>query len=472
MGRKREFPITLKAGATAIKIYYSPHRVQLQSKERQYDSYVVSYYRGEKRFRARFNSLEDAETEAQRIQTSILNEDLAALQLTGRDRLVYARAQEVAEKIGVDLDVMAKEYAAARQGLGSTTLTEAVEFHNRFGKTVKENKTVPSIVEELLSALRSDEVSEYHVRDMQKRLGAFAEKFTKPILQVTSTELQEWLRSLKKEDAKGNEYPLAPKTRNHYRNALVQLFNFARDSAYLPKGLPTEAESLKSVKVTPSENEIFAVDEMIVLLQTAPDHLVVPMAIKAFSGVRTEEMVKLHWEHIDWDGKHIKLPASVTKTTQRRLIPLSENLIKWIAPLRQERGRICLRWKRPQALVQAFERHGTRNSIDVGANKFRNSYISYRVAITKDVQRVALESGNSPRVIQREYLELATESEALRWFGIVPGMQAPALAAEPTRLAVSFQQKKPGHIRVRAGRPKKLIHYPSLPVTGVEPHLK
>jgi hypothetical protein len=55
-----------------------------------------------------------------------------------------------------------------------------------------------------------------------------------------------------------------------------------------------------------------------------------------------------------------------------------------------------------------------------GANKFRNSYISYRVALTHDVQRVALESGNSPKIIQREYLELATEKDAERWFGIFP----------------------------------------------------
>jgi integrase len=438
--------------------------VQLDSEKRQYDSYLVSYYRGGRRFRTRFNLLESAETEAQRIQTLILNEDLAALQLTGRDRLIYVRAKDVVDKSEVDLDVMAKEYAAAKQHLGSTPLLQAIEFYNRFGKTIKENKTVPLIVEELLTALRSDKASDYHVRDMQKRLGAFAEKFTTPILQVTSSDLQEWLRSLKKEDAKGNNYPLAPKTRNHYRNALVQLFNFARDNAYLPKGLPTDAESLKSLKVTPSENEIFIVEEMILLLQKAPDDLVVPMAIKAFSGVRTEEMVKLHWEHIDWAGKHIKLPASVTKTTQRRLIPLSENLIKWIGPHRQERGRICVRWKRPQALVQAFERHGSRNGIDVGGNKFRNSYISYRVALTKDVQRVSLESGNSPRVIQREYLELVTETEALKWFGIVPGMQSPALiaATKPTPIAELTKRQKPGHIRVRAGRPNKTIHYPAL----------
>jgi hypothetical protein len=64
--------------------------------------------------------------------------------------------------------------------------------------------------------------------------------------------------------------------------------------------------------------------------------------------------------------------------------------------------------------------HGKRLGIDVGPSKFRNSYISYRVAVTHDVQRVALESGNSPKVIQKEYLELTAEEDGKQWFGIVP----------------------------------------------------
>ena len=99
---------------------------------------------------------------------------------------------------------------------------------------------------------------------------------------------------------------------------------------------------------------------------------------------------------------------------------MPENLIRWLEPHKKSEGRIAERWTRSQALVQAFERHGKRLNIDVGGNKFRNSYISYRVAQIKDVQRVALESGNSPRVIQREYLELATEAEAKKWFEILP----------------------------------------------------
>ncbi|MDB6035042.1 MAG: hypothetical protein JWM16_5380 [Verrucomicrobiales bacterium] len=63
---------------------------------------------------------------------------------------------------------------------------------------------------------------------------------------------------------------------------------------------------------------------------------------------------------------------------------------------------------------------GCVSYMDVGANKFRNSYISYRVAVTQDVHRVSLESGNSPKVILKEYLELATEEDGKKWFGIMP----------------------------------------------------
>lgn len=459
MGQKRQFPITLKAGSTAIKIYRNPHRVHLQNGEREYNSFVVSYYRGKKRCRARFNTIEDAETEAQRIQTAILNEDLTALELTGHDRVSYARALHAVQKFGVSLDIAAAEYAAAREKLGSVGLLEAVEFYDRFGRTIKEVKSVPLIVDELIRSLQTDGASDYHCRDMKNRLGAFAEAFPDTITTVSSKNVAEWLQGLRKEDRKGNKYPIAPKTRNHYRNAIVQLFNFARDHGYLPKGLPTEVESLKALKVTPKENAIFTVHEMAALLQNAREHLIPALAIKAFSGVRTEEMVKLHWEHIDWDSRHIKLPAGITKTTQRRLIPIPDNLFNWLQPFRACKGRICERWKRPQALVQAFDRYASRQGIEVGANKFRNSYISYRVALTKDVQRVSLESGNSPRIIQREYLELANEADAQKWFQIVPGMKEVEAPAEghPTN-----PKKVMGHVRVPK---RKLVHHPALPIS-------
>jgi len=50
----------------------------------------------------------------------------------------------------------------------------------------------------------------------------------------------------------------------------------------------------------------------------------------------------------------------------------------------------------------------------------RHSYISHRVADIKNVAEVALESGNSPRIIFSSYRELVMEEEAKKWFAIMP----------------------------------------------------
>ena len=53
-------------------------------------------------------------------------------------------------------------------------------------------------------------------------------------------------------------------------------------------------------------------------------------------------------------------------------------------------------------------------------NVLRHSFISYRIAIVKSADQVALEAGNSPSIICKSYRELTTEDEADKWFGILP----------------------------------------------------
>jgi len=416
MAKPRTFPITFKAGSTPIKIYLSP--LNSKASKKRYDSYVVSYYHGEIRKRSRFNNLTDAQQEADRVRTLILNQDLSALQVTGEDRLIYGRALEVVKELKISLDVMAKEYVAARKVLGDISLLEAVRFYEKHGKTMVKQMVIPKIVEELLTGLKADKRSEYHIRDMEQRLKSFADAFPGEILAVTTKQILFWLRNLSWVDSKEIARPMAAKSRNHYRNAVIQLLNFAREQGYLPKGLPTEAEGIKALDVVTAENEILTVEEMEALLTHAPSYLIPPMAIKAFAGIRTEEMVWLEWKSVNFATKHITIPAEIAKTKHRRIIPISENLMSWLLPYQASTGRISSRWQNPQTLTQAFDRHGKGLGIHVGDNKFRNSFISYRVAVTHDVPRVSGESGNSPEVIKREYLELATEADGKRWFSI------------------------------------------------------
>ena len=104
------------AGATAIRIYRSPVKpskpkpldlaapdttAAKEPKSKTYDSYVLSYYSGGKRIRTRFNEPQQARDKADAIKTSLLNEDSTALQLTGEDALIYARAKMLTSHLGL-----------------------------------------------------------------------------------------------------------------------------------------------------------------------------------------------------------------------------------------------------------------------------------------------------------------------------------------------------------------------------------
>src|SRR6185436_16268032 len=53
-------------------------------------------------------------------------------------------------------------------------------------------------------------------------------------------------------------------------------------------------------------------------------------------------------------------------------------------------------------------------------NALRHSFISYRVAQIQNVAQVALEAGNSPRMVFSNYRELVRSADAEKWFAITP----------------------------------------------------
>ena len=100
------------------------------------------------------------------------------------------------------------------------------------------------------------------------------------------------------------------------------------------------------------------------------------------------------------------------------MVPLTDNLKAWLAPWRTATGRIITRKGVSGSLCEL----GLKAKIEGGwkKNALRHSYISYRVALTGDVARTALESGNSPKMIFRHYREVVDEEAANAWFAITP----------------------------------------------------
>src|SRR5436309_1138082 len=72
------------------------------------------------------------------------------------------------------------------------------------------------------------------------------------------------------------------------------------------------------------------------------------------------------------------------------------------------------------SFFKAMRRAADNAKIKWKQNALRHSFISYRLAEIQDVNRVALEAGNSPQMIFRHYRELATPQQARTWFAILP----------------------------------------------------
>jgi hypothetical protein len=109
------------------------------------------------------------------------------------------------------------------------------------------------------------------------------------------------------------------------------------------------------------------------------------------------------------------LRAGQAKTASRRLIPIPDNLHAWLSPLPRD-GQV-LTSTQLQREVSALAR-------DLGIqwphNVLRHSFISYRIAMVKSVDQVALEAGNSASIIFKHYRELTSDEQADEWFQIVP----------------------------------------------------
>ena len=126
------------------------------------------------------------------------------------------------------------------------------------------------------------------------------------------------------------------------------------------------------------------------------------------------------------------MPDSVAKNEERRLVPIPDNLARWLQPQVKTDGPVC-----PYTnLANVYAHLAKRAKVPWKRNGLRHSWISYRVAQTKNVPQVSFEAGNSPQMIHRHYLKLVTESVAKQWFAILPEQPANIIPAPQTNAEV------------------------------------
>ena len=397
--KRIRFPIVVKRGSCSVKIY--------RDRKPTGTYYRVAYHLGDKRHRLHHNDLQRAIDEAEAKAAQLSRGDVDAVQITGRDRLVYGRALEAVKQFDLPLDAVAIEYSEARKLLDGVPLMDAVRFYARHHECGIERKAVPDAVDEMVAAKKAKGVSDVYLRDLRYRLGVFKEAFHCDVRAIVPDDVAKFFDSLE----------LSPRSYNNFLRTLRTFFGFAQRRGWLSK----EADLLERVEKRSEKRipvDIFTASELAGLLKNASAEVTFCLALAAFAGLRSAEILRLDWADTERCPGFIEVAAHKAKTATRRIVPVSDNLFKWLAIAPRNGAHVWPHSK--DGFFKAMRRAADNAKLIWKQNALRHSFISYRLAEIQDVNRVALEAGTSPQMIFRHYRELATPEQARTWFSIGP----------------------------------------------------
>jgi hypothetical protein len=255
--------------------------------------YCVTWPRiGKGRNRQFFKDKAEAETMLQQKLIEQENFGTAGLSFNDRQRTEYLECAEKLQPFGV-------------------TIRDAVNFYVPHLRALKRTCSAAELVNELLKIKEADGASERYLSDLRSRLTQFSDAFDgKPVAEITSPQIDEWLRSLSDRQT-GNR--LSPVTRNNFRRVLIVAFNFALGRGYC---VGNPAEQSAKAKEIQSAVGILTVDQTARLLESAAQELLPYIAIGAFAGLRRAELERLDWQEVDLQSGLIEVTASKAKSAR------------------------------------------------------------------------------------------------------------------------------------------------------------
>ncbi len=335
--------------------------------------------------------------------------------MTGAERRDLQRATELVAPHRVDVPTAAAIFAQAADLVGAENIVAACKAYARRAPVARIPLPVGQAVLELLEAKTARGRSARTLGDLRSRLGRFAEDHKgRNLGELTTAGLQCWLDRLTSADGA----PLSALSRRNFAVAIGGLCEFHRRRGVLPDnpGKDLERES----KMRTGEIEFWTAQEAAAILGAVAHEARAALVLGLFVGLRSAEVCRLSWRDVNLDAGHVVIAGTQTKTGSRRLAPIPANATEWLRPLAGPPDAPIFAGDATQfarAVSEACRATGTRRV----SNGARHSCITYKIAVTGDVSRIALESGNSPAVVHQHYKGLATETDAKEFFALRPG---------------------------------------------------
>ena len=334
-----------------------------------------------------FDTKVHAETKADALRVKRVNEGKAGVNIPERLRVEALVCQEKLLAVGA-------------------TLSIATEFYLRNAKPAGGTHTCKVATAELLAIKKQAGKRESYLKALKWSLGRFNLTFGERNLnEVSQPQIEEWLAEQK--------FGLA--TRRAYIRDVGIVFNFAVKRNYC---VVNPVANIERPVLEDDAPEIFTVAQASALLtaaETNPDLELVPaIAIGLFAGLRTAELRKLEWKDVDFESKVIEVTGRKSKTRQRRLVDISDNLATWLLPFRDAEGLVAPNWFRGR-LEKLREKAGMTTW---PKNGMRHSFVSYHMAQHQNPNMTALQAGHDVDVSFSNYRNLVKPKEAAKYWSL------------------------------------------------------
>ena len=181
-----------------------------------------------------------------------------------------------------------------------------------------------------------------------------------------------------------------------------------------------EADGLKPEKRDDAPTDYYRLAEFRALLENSEGSMRAVIAMQGLAGLRLEEGLRLDWAEVFGIPGHIEVTSAKSKNRQRRLVEICPALEQWLAPYRNEAGKVATEGQTVNGYVMAFMAFRKKLKIPARRNGLRHAFCTYHFALHSNENLTAAQAGNSPAMIHGHYKGLATKAEAEKWFNVFP----------------------------------------------------
>ena len=179
-------------------------------------------------------------------------------------------------------------------------------------------------------------------------------------------------------------------------------------------------ESVESPVKGESPKAILTVDQMRTLLNIVKrPYMQAWIVLGGFAGLRSEEILRMNWESVDFDAGEIHVAPQVIKKTKglrERYVAMTPAFLRWIP--RGQEGEIIPRQR------STFHWHSVRLANKLGyenwpRNCLRHSFASYHLAMWEDAGKTAHQLGHtSTAMVHQNYARAVKKAAAEEWWAL------------------------------------------------------